>query len=421
MATAHSATLQVNEQIAARVAQGRRVLHLGFGEAGLPVPTDVADALRAAASANSYGPVAGSPAVRAAVAGYLTRRDLPTDAAQTIVAPGSKPLLFALMAALPGGVVLPRPSWVSYAAQATLAGKRVHHVPVPEEAGGVPDPRALDALLRGLPEGERPSTVVLTLPDNPTGTTAGGMLVKAVVAVADEFDLTIVSDEIYRDLAYDPESHVSPAHLRPDRTVVTGGLSKNMALGGWRVGFARTPDTAWGHAVHRDLVGIASEVWSSPPAPLQAAAAYVFDEPESVRSHIEAGRNLHRAVSRAVHQVFVDAGAIVRPPSAAFYTYPDFEPVRAELARQGIADGTDLATVLLDRHGVGVLAGAAFGDDPVALRFRAASSLLYGPDDEHRLESLHSTDPVALPWIAASLDTLRTALADLTRAPAEAS
>ena len=151
------------------------MLHLGFGEAGLPVLPSVAERLGAAAGANGYGPVAGSPAVREAAAGYFGRRGLPTSPDRILVAPGSKALLYALLTVLPGDVVLPRPSWVSYAAQAALAGKRVFDVPIAEQAGGVPDPDALRALLSASrADGRLPAILVLTLPDNPTGTLAPG-------------------------------------------------------------------------------------------------------------------------------------------------------------------------------------------------------------------------------------------------------
>src|SRR6476469_10656046 len=107
-----SPTLATNERVQARLAAGVPVLHLAFGEAGLPVLPSVAERLGAAAGENSYGPVAGSSAVRAAAAGYFERRGLPTGPEQTLLAPGSKALLYALLCVLPGDVVLPRPSWV---------------------------------------------------------------------------------------------------------------------------------------------------------------------------------------------------------------------------------------------------------------------------------------------------------------------
>ncbi|MCI2416677.1 pyridoxal phosphate-dependent aminotransferase [Saccharopolyspora sp. K220] len=413
---AHSATLAINERLQAKRAAGERVVHLGFGEAGLPVPPHLADVLAAASPLNAYGPVVGTSQVRRAAAGYFGRRGLPTGEDQIIVAPGSKALLYALITALPGDVVLPQPSWVTYAAQAALAGKHVIGVPVPPEAGGVPDPDELDRELReARATGHQPGILVVTLPDNPTGTLASEDLVKRVCAVAAEHDLAIISDEIYRDLTY--RSRVcSPATVLPDRCFVTSGLSKSMALGGWRIGFSRFPDGALGRRVQRDVVGIASEIWSSLAAPMQEVAAHVLDESAETTAHIAASRALHEHVAKATHERFTAAGIPCREPQAAFYLYPDFEPLRPVLAERGVGDADGLAEYLLDQHGIGVLSGAAFGDDPAGLRFRAATSLLYGSTDEQRWTALRSDDPTALPWIADTLTQLGNAL-DAIRKP----
>jgi aspartate aminotransferase len=396
-----SATLAANERVQARIAAGAPVLHLAFGEAGLPVLPSVAERLAAATGANGYGPVAGSPAVRAAAAGYFERRDLPTAPDQVLLAPGSKALLYALLTVLPGDVVLPRPSWVSYAAQAALAGKQVIGAPIAAQAGGVPDP---DALREVLAARAGAAILVLTLPDNPTGTAAPAALMQAVCDVAREHDVLIVCDEIYRDLAYEPV--VSPAALLPERTFVTNGLSKSMALGGWRIGFCRLPAGALGREAAAAVAGIASEVWSSLAAPMQQAAAYVLDEPDDVREHVAASRWLHRRVSEAAYEVVAGAGAACRPPTGAFYLYPDLEPLRPALNARGVRTGAELAALLLEEFDVAVLEGAAFGDDPGALRFRMATSLLYGADDEQRWAALVAEDPVALPWIGSALDRL---------------
>ena len=126
-----SATLAANEAMAARRRRGEPVLHLAFGEAGLPAHPALRAALARAAGFNSYGPVAGHPALREAAACYWTRRGLPTDAGAVICGPGSKALLFGLITAIGGDVAVTRPSWVSYAAQASLAGRVAHFVPGP--------------------------------------------------------------------------------------------------------------------------------------------------------------------------------------------------------------------------------------------------------------------------------------------------
>lgn len=411
---AHSATLAIHEAVQARRRRGERVVHLGFGEAGLPVLPAVADVLAGAVGHNGYGPVAGVEAARDAVAGYYGRRGLATRADQVLLAPGSKALLFALLTALPGDVVLPVPSWVTYAAQAALAGKRVVGVPIAAAAGGVPDPHRFDAALRSArADGAEPGALVLTLPDNPTGTVVSADLLKQVLAVADHHGLAVVSDEIYRDLAYDPGAFVSPAEILPGRTIVTGGLSKSMALGGWRIGFARLPDSPLGRSLLPQLTGIASEVWSSLAMPMQDVVRYVLAEPPEVRERVAASRRLHGAVARAVHGVFTGVGATCRVPRGAFYLYPDLEVVRPLVAGTGVDTGARLAEYLLDTYGVAVLAGAAFGDTPRAFRFRVATSLLYGDDDRQRLAALASDDPASLPWIADALERLRSALGRL--------
>jgi aspartate aminotransferase len=414
--TMHSATLAINETIQARKASGEKVLHLAFGEAGLPVPQRIAEVLAQAAGRNSYGPVAGSSEARDAAAEWFTRRGLSTQPEQVVFGPGSKALLFALLAALPGDLVLPRPAWVSYAAQAALVGKRVINVPIPAESGGIPDPVRLEHALTGArASGASPGVLVLTVPDNPTGTVARPEHLYEVCAVADRHGLVVVSDEIYAELCQDDTLVRSPTAYLPQRTIVTSGLSKSLALGGWRIGFARVPDNAWGSDLMRDLIGVASEVWSSLPGPMQAVAAYALAGPPDVTAYITAARRLHATVVHAVHQEFVRAGAVCRTPQAGFYLYPDFEPLRENLARHGITTGANLASVLLERHGVGVLAGEAFNDDVRGLRARVATSLLYGETTDERWQTLRSDNPLALPWLCAAMDHLHDALASLTQ------
>src|SRR3954453_5563056 len=308
-----SATLAADQRVRSRIDSGAPVLHLAFGEAGLPVPAGVVEQLAAAARQNSYGTVAGSPLMRTAAAGYFERRGVPTAPDQVVVAPGSKALLFGLLSILPGDVVLPRPSWVSYAAQAGLAGKGVIAVEIGEGAGGVPDAAALRAGLdRAGSAGQRPGILVITLPDNPTGTRALRRRVGETGEIAQAHGLVIVSDEIYRDLAHEPGAVCSPAELAPDRTFVTNGLSKSVALGGWRIGFVRLPDGPLGAEARRALTGLASEVWSSLAAPMQRAPAYVPDEPEEIREHVARSRRLHRLVTTAAYREVIAAGAQCR-------------------------------------------------------------------------------------------------------------
>jgi aspartate aminotransferase len=414
--TGISATLAANETLDRKRREGIPVLPMAFGEAGLPLHPALRRELAEAAGRNAYGPVAGSPELRAAAAGYWTRRGLPTDPGLVVAGPGSKPLLFGLLLVIGGEVAVPRPSWVSYAAQAALTGSGALFVPTPPDEGGVPDPVLLaEAVRRARRDGRDVRAVVVTLPDNPTGRLAGEPTVRRLCETARELDLLIISDEIYRDLVHDPARAVtSPAAYAPERTVVTTALSKHLAAGGWRLGVARLPDSPLGHALRADLLGAVSEIWSCAPAPVQRAAAYAFGEPPELAEHVDRSRRLHAAVAHAVADRFAAAGCRVPRPHASFYLYPDFGPVADRLGAHGVYTGADLAALLLDRHGVGTLPGSAFGEPQTALRLRVATSLLYGEDDGQRLEALASPAPARLPWIARSLDRLSQVLAEVT-------
>jgi aspartate aminotransferase len=409
-----SATLAANELMDARRHRGEPVLPMGFGEAGLPAHPLLRGALSRAAGYTSYGPVAGHVALREAAAWYWARRDLPTDPDAVVCGPGSKALLFGLMAALGGDVAVTRPSWVSYAAQATLAGREAHFVP---GSAGVPDAGLLARTVSAArAAGRQVRSVIVTLPDNPTGTLAAPDAVRDLCAVAQTYDLIIISDEIYRDLIHDDdEPFLSPASLCPERTVVTTGLSKNLALGGWRLGVARLPDGRLGRELRGRLLGIGSEIWSAAAGPVQQAAALAFSEPPALTERVTRSRRLHAAVARAVAARFTAAGVSVPAPQAAFYLYPDFTPLSdALLARHGIDSDDQLAAMLLRSYGVGTLPGSAFGEQSWRLRLRIATGLLYGDTDAERTVALNSADPCSLPWIAASLDRLDEVLADLS-------
>jgi aspartate aminotransferase len=277
----------------------------------------------------------------------------------------------------------------------------------------VPDADILGRVVSAARASGRPvRSVIVTLPDNPTGTQASLAAVRALCSVADRHDLLIISDEIYSDLVHDRDAEFAgPAAISPERTVVTTGLSKNLALGGWRLGVARLPGGRTGRELRARLLGVGSEIWSAAAGPVQQAAALAFSEPPPLVRRVALSRRLHARVARAVALRFAAAGASVPAPQAAFYVYPDFTP-RADvlLRRHGITSDEGLADLLLRRHGVGVLPGSAFGEEGARLRLRVATGLLYGDTDEQRTAALNSADPCSLPWIAANLDRLEEVL-----------
>ena len=352
-----------------------------------------------------------------AVAGYFERRGLSTRPEQVILAPGSKVLLAAIIAVAGGDVLVPQPCWLTYAAQARLFRQRCHRVPAPAGYGGVPEPDALRrAISRARRNGANPRLLVMTLPDNPTGTLAPPDIVFEVCEVAEREGITIVSDEIYRDLVFDPKRTPvrSAAEMLPARTVVTTGLSKSLGLGGWRIGAARFPDGHLGRELRDGVLAIGSVLWSCMVGPMQEVARYAFTEPPEVTDHVRRCRKVHGALARRVREIMVAAGASCSAPAGGFYVYPDFEDMRAELASSGILDSGTLQQHLLRDYGIAVMGGHHFGEEPERLRLRAATSMLCGETDAQRQQTLSAADPLEVPHVQAVLSTLAEAIGRLT-------
>ena len=217
-----SATLATNERVQARIAAGAPVLHLGLRRGRPAGPAQRRRAPGRGGGRERLRAGRGLPG-GARGGGRLLRAARAADRvpSRILLAPGSKALLYALLTVLPGDVVLPRPSWVSYAAQAALAGKRVVDVPIAERGRRRARPRgpARGARRAARPAAREPAILVLTLPDNPTGTLAPAPLVEEVCEVAAR---ARAADRVRRDLPRPrlrPRGASSaPPTLLPERT-----------------------------------------------------------------------------------------------------------------------------------------------------------------------------------------------------------
>ena len=405
MASAVSPTLAANEMAARLRAEGREVLHMGFGEAPFPVHPRLAEALARHAGERSYLPVAGLPALREAVADHQARlTGLDWSGHDVLVAPGSKAVLFALQLAVPGDALLPVPSWVSYRPQAEMLGRAI--VPVPasaEERGLVIEADALDETVRAArAEGRDPRLLVLNSPSNPTGLVIPDDCLRGIAEVAERHDLVIVSDEIYARLTFDG-SYPTIARYAPDRTVVTTGLSKHLSLGGWRLGVGLVPRALPG--LYAALTTIASETWSCVASPVQHAAVEAYAGHDDVEDHIALQRRIHADVTGHLARGFGAMGVEVATPQGGFYLWPD-------VPRRGRAhnlEGSDqLAHALLEGEGIATLPGTAFGEAPGAMRLRLSACDYDGADALAHYERLGPDDPGDVasfaPRLAAALE-----------------
>jgi aspartate aminotransferase len=374
----------MNERVREMWAQGRDIYHLGFGESRFPVHPKVAEALRANAHQRSYLPALGLPELRETIAHfYLRKFKLAVSPDQVVVGPGSKSLLYALVMALGEEVILPQPSWVSYAPQAHLLGKPVLWVPMRLEQGYHLEVE----ILREKMEAEKeewgnPELLILNSPHNPTGTMMPPERVQHLADFAREEQLMVLSDEIYALVTHGGTPHVSVAHHYPEGTVVLGGLSKHMSLGGWRFGVAILPAGRTGEALRRAVQNIAGSIWSCVTAPVQYAALVAYGDDPEIDEFVGHCARMHAIRSRYLYEGLVRAGIPCAEPSGAFYVYPNFDKWRMALAGNGVQTSGDLADYLLDKYELATLPGLAFGGGPEDLSLRLSSSYLDAGTDE---------------------------------------
>ncbi|WP_330241572.1 aminotransferase class I/II-fold pyridoxal phosphate-dependent enzyme [Streptomyces sp. NBC_00525] len=380
---------------------------------GLPVLPELAGVLASAAGRAAPEPPGGSAALREAACGYWERRGLRTGPGRVAAAPGTAPLLLALIAAHGGDVLLPRPCPASWLPQARLLGRPAYQVPTPAECGGVPDPYALlETVRRVRAEGGRPRLLLLSAADNPTATVAPPELVREACEAAVDQGLHIVSDETWRDTLHRPHETVlvSPAEMCPDDVTVLSGLHGALTPAAWPVAVARFPDTARAATRHARTLDVLTALDATVAGPVAAAAAHALREPAAVTEHARRSAALHGRLAAAAHQAVLGWGALARPPQAGRHLYADLGPLRATLAARSVTDSLELEEYLSARLGTPTPGGHRFGDELGALRVRLGTGALLGTDPAGQTAALTAADPLELPPVAAALNILRAAL-----------
>ena len=352
-----SATLAINERSNELIAQGRTIYKLGLGQSPFPVPPVVLEALRAAAGEKDYLHVRGLRPLRETVTEFLHRRHgIERQRRQVLVGPGSKELIFLTQLAYAGELLVPSPSWVSYAPQARIIGRRVRWLPTDLAHDWKLLPETLDAHCRTLPG--VPRLLILNYPGNPTGVSYREEELAELAAVVRRHQVLVVSDEIYADLDHSGRT-ASISHHYPEGTIVSTGLSKWCGAGGWRLGLFSFPEELEWLCAAMAVIG--TETFTSVSTPIQYAAIRAFQGGPEIEDYVGACRQILGALGRHFRQTLVDAGCRLPRLDGAFYLFPDFTPFQEKLTARGVTGSATLSERLLQDTGVATLPGEVFG------------------------------------------------------------
>ena len=353
-----SPTLAINERVKLLQGQGKKIYNFGLGQSPFPVPTPVVEALRLHAHEKDYLPVKGLSALKEAVAGFHRQKDLvEANSDCVLVGPGSKELMFLLQLVFYGEIIVPIPCWVSYVPQAQILGKKISLLHTSFEDKWHISADRLRQHLEGEQDLYRPRILVLNYPGNPDGLTYTADELKEIARVAREYEIILLSDEIYGQLHH-KGGHVSVARYYPEGTIISSGLSKWCGAGGWRLGTFTFPQSLdW---LMESMAAVASETYTSVSAPIQYAGVQAFRGSMAIERYLWNARRILSALGQRCYRNLADAGVRVHAPEGAFYMFPDFSPFSRRLAKKNVLNSTMLCERLLQEKGVAMLPGRAF-------------------------------------------------------------
>jgi aspartate/methionine/tyrosine aminotransferase len=329
-------------------ATGRHIIHLEVGQPDVAAPEHVTragiDAIKAGHT--RYGPPAGLPALRQAIATDAgRRRGIEVKASQVVIGPGAKPALFFPTLALvhPGDeVVYPDPGFPTYAAMIGVAQGEPVPVPLDEDNDFAFN---LDRFDRAL--SNRTRAIVLNSPSNPTGGVLSRAVLEHIAAAARERDLWVIADEIYARLAFDaPVISIASLPGMAERTVICDGFSKTYALTGWRLGFGIMPEAL----AERVELLLTHSIGCTATFTQYAGLAAISSSQDQVDAMVA---EYKRRRDRFVAGLNTIPGLACRLPQGAFYAFPNITAFRR--TSQWLAD------YLLEEAGVAVLPGTDFG------------------------------------------------------------
>ena len=329
--------------------QGKSIIHLEIGEPDFDTPLHIRDAAKKALDDGftHYGPSAGQLELREAIAKHQTERqgyEISSD--NVIVTPGGKPVMFfTIMAMVEEGdeVIYPNPGFPIYESMIRYVGGTPVPMQLNEDAGYNADVDNLKSLVT-----PRTKLMIVNSPNNPCGSVIPEPDLRRLAEIAIDNDIIVMADEIYKDMYYGDQEHVSITKfpgLR-ERTVILDGFSKSYAMTGWRLGYGVFPDF-----LVEPVVRLMTNSVSCTSVFSQMAAIAALEGPQdSVGMMMEEFTKRRDLVVAGLNSL---PGITCPEPKGAFYAFPN-------ITGTGLSS-KEFAEKAMYEAGVALLAGTAFG------------------------------------------------------------
>ena len=341
-----SATLRINEETKKLESQGKKIFKFGFGQSPFQIPKDIVDELKNNAYQNKYLPMQGLPELRLSISKYINNKKKYNYVSENvIIGPGTKELMFLLHVLFDGDVILPVPSWVSYAPQAIVGRNKIHWLETTSSNNWFPTAESLEKIISK--NKNKNYLLFLNSPNNPSGQICNNL--EEISVVAKKNNLIILSDEIYSELSF-KKDFKSIANYCPEKTIISNGMSKWCGAGGWRLGYFIIPESL--NEIKNSLKTLASETFSSVNAPVQYAAIAAYENNHD--EYIDNSKNILKAVGEYVYDNLKSNKVSINKPEGGFYLMPEF-------SNETFSDSNEMCGNLLKHTGISLLPGSVFG------------------------------------------------------------
>ena len=391
-----SSTLLINETSRKLEEQGKKIYKFGFGQSPFKVPEDVVEELKNNAHQNKYLPMQGLSELRNVVAKYTSKKkNYDYKSENVIIGPGSKELMFLLHVIFDGEIILPAPSWVSYAPQAILGRNKIQILQTQRDNNWFPTAAEIEEVI--LKDKNKNYLLFLNSPNNPSGQICENL--EEISVVANKYNLTILSDEIYSELTFEND-YKSISNFCPEKTIISTGLSKWCGAGGWRLGYFLIPDNLLD--IKNMINVLASETFSAVSAPIQYAAIKAYENDHS--NYINKSKNILSAVGNYVYENLKSNKILINKPQGGFYLMPEF-------LNKKFKSSSEMCDSILNDTGVALLPGSDFGFDETKMLARLSFTDFDGQEfmnkikDNQKIENDHIAN--LAPKIIEGVDKLK--------------
>jgi aspartate aminotransferase len=372
-----SSTLAINETSKKLEDQGKKIFKFGFGQSPFEVPEDVVSELKNNAHQNKYLPIQGLSKLRQVIAKYTSsKKNYNYKSENVIIGPGSKELMFLLHVIFDGEIILPAPSWVSYAPQAILGRNKIQILQTQRDNNWFPTASEIEEII--LKDKDKNYLLFINSPNNPSGQICENL--EQIADVAKKYNLIILSDEIYSELSFE-NNYESISSFCPEKTIVSTGISKWCGAGGWRLGYFLIPDSLID--IKNMINVLASETFSAVSAPIQYAAIKAYENDHS--HYINKSRNILNAVGNYVYKNLRSNKVLINKPQGGFYLMPEFLNKKFRSSKE-MCDG------ILNDTGVALLPGSDFGFDQSRMLARLSFTDFDGQKFMNKIEDKQKID-----------------------------